>query len=116
MEKIKDSLDNGCSKIRVGILPEGRVIAREGVKIFSVEDKEIGTITSGTFGPSINASVAMGYINYDASGIGNKIKLEVRGKKYDAKVSALPFYKKKLRKVRKDILWVKKNFQKSMSG
>ncbi len=93
-KKIKDNLDNGCSKIRVGILPEGRVIAREGVKIFSVEDKEIGKITSGTFGPSINASVAMGYINFENSGIGNKIKLEVRGKKYDAKVSALPFYKK----------------------
>ena len=93
-EKIKNNLDNGCSKIRVGILPEGRVIAREGVKIFSIANKEIGKITSGTFGPSINASVAMGYINYDASGIGNKIRLEIRGKKYEAKVSALPFYKK----------------------
>jgi aminomethyltransferase len=93
-EKIKYNLDNGCSKIRVGILPEGRVIAREGVKIFSTENKEIGKITSGTFGPSINASVAMGYINYESSGIGNKIKLEVRGKKHDAKVTALPFYKK----------------------
>ena len=75
-------------------MPEGRVIAREGVRIFSVENKEIGKITSGTFGPSINASVAMGYINYEFSGIGNKIKLEVRGKKHDAKVTALPFYKK----------------------
>jgi aminomethyltransferase len=92
-EKIKNNLDNGCSKIRVGILPEGRIIAREGVKIFSIDDKEIGKITSGTFGPSVKAPVAMGYINFDASGIGNKIKLEVRGKKYDAKISELPFYK-----------------------
>tara|TARA_B100001093_G_scaffold6923_1_gene6866 strand:- start:550 stop:1644 length:1095 start_codon:yes stop_codon:yes gene_type:complete len=93
-EKLKYILDNGCSKIRVGILPEGRVIAREGAKIFSLEDKEIGKITSGTFGPSINAPVAMGYINVDSSGIGNKIKIEVRSKKYDAKISELPFYKK----------------------
>ena len=93
-KNIKDTLDNGCSKIRVGILPEGRVIAREGVKIFSIEDREIGIITSGTFGPSLNASVAMGYINFDFSGIGNKIKLEIRGKKYDAKIANLPFYKK----------------------
>tara|TARA_B100001093_G_C26714174_1_gene964863 strand:+ start:62 stop:1156 length:1095 start_codon:yes stop_codon:yes gene_type:complete len=93
-EKIKNILDNGSSKIRVGILPEGRIIAREGAKIFSVENEEIGKITSGTFGPSVNAPVAMGYINFDFSGVGNKIKIEVRGKKYDAKVSALPFYKK----------------------
>ena len=89
-----NNLDNGCSKIRVGILPEGRVIAREGVKIFSIANKEIGKITSGTFGPSINASVAMGYIDFDSSSVGNKVRLEVRGKKYEAKVSALPFYKK----------------------
>ena len=56
--------------------------------------KEIGKITSGTFGPSINAPVAMGYINVDSYGIGNKIKIEVRSKKYDAKISELPFYKK----------------------
>ena len=93
-EKIKNILDNGCSKIRVGILPEGRIIAREGTKIFSMEDQEIGAITSGTFGPSVNAPVAMGYIHLDHSGIGNKIKIEVRGKKYAAKISELPFYKK----------------------
>jgi len=93
-EKIKNILDNGCSKIRVGILPEGRIIAREGTKIFSMEDQEIGKITSGTFGPSVNAPVAMGYIHLNHSGIGNKIKIEVRGKKYNAKISELPFYKK----------------------
>ena len=93
-EKIKSILDKGCSKIRVGVLPEGRIIAREGTKIFSNEGEEIGKITSGTFGPSVNASVAMGYINSNYSEIGNRIKIEVRGKKYEAKVSALPFYKK----------------------
>ena len=51
-------------------------------------------MTSGTFGPSINASVAMGYVNSSYSEIGTKIKLEVRGKKYEAKVAGLPFYKK----------------------
>ena len=93
-EKIKNFLENGCSKLRVGILPEGKIIAREGAKIFSVDNLEIGIITSGTFGPSVNGPVAMGYINSDFSGTGNKIKVEVRGKKYNARVSELPFYKK----------------------
>ena len=54
MDEIKKTLENGSSKIRVGILPEGKIIAREGTKIFSAEDKEIGKITSGTFGPNVN--------------------------------------------------------------
>ena len=93
-ENIKENINKGSSKLRVGILPEGKIIAREGTKIFTIEDKEIGTVTSGTFGPSVNAPVAMGYVNSNFSEIGTKIKLEVRGKKYDAKVAQLPFYKK----------------------
>ena len=93
-EKIKENLEQGTSRIRVGILPEGKIIAREGTKIFSTNNEEIGTITSGTFGPSVNAPVAMGYIKPKFSEIGVNIKLEVRGKKYNAQISKLPFYKK----------------------
>tara|TARA_B100001093_G_scaffold502109_1_gene554629 strand:+ start:66 stop:1160 length:1095 start_codon:yes stop_codon:yes gene_type:complete len=93
-EKIKNLLNNGSEKIRVGIKPEGRVIARENTKIFSSDDTEIGFVTSGTFGPSVNAPVSMGYVNSKFEKIGTPIKLEVRGKKYRGKVSELPFYKK----------------------
>ena len=93
-EIIKNDLQNGVSKIRVGIKPSGRIIAREGTKIFSSSGEEIGIVTSGTFGPSVNAPVAMGYILSQFSEIDNKILLEVRGKKHDAVISKLPFYKK----------------------
>ena len=93
-EIIKNDLQNGVSKIRVGIKPAGRIIAREGTKIFSSSGEEIGIITSGTFGPSVNSPVAMGYIKSKFSDIDKKILLEVRGKRYDAVVSKLPFYKK----------------------
>ena len=56
--------------------------------------QEIGTITSGTFGPSVNAPVSMGYIDPKFSEIGANIKLEVRGNKHNAQISKLPFYKK----------------------
>jgi len=92
--KIKELLNNGSNKKRVGILPEGRIIARENTKIFSEQGKEIGLITSGTFGPSVNASVAMGYIHSTFADVGTKILLEVRGKKHGGKVSELPFFKK----------------------
>ena len=93
-ENIKKDLQNGVSKIRVGIKPVGKIIAREGTKIFSQTGQEIGVITSGTYGPSVNSPVAMGYVKSKFSEIDKKILIEVRGKKYEATVSKLPFYKK----------------------
>ena len=93
-DKIKNLLTNGSEKIRVGIKPKGKVIARENTKIFSIDGKEIGFVTSGTFGPSVNAPVAMGYVKSSFAKIGTSIKLEVRGKKYEGEISELPFYKK----------------------
>ncbi len=93
-DKIKADMNGSLSKIRVGIRPEGKVIAREGTKIFSVTDEEIGSVTSGTFGPSVNSSIAMGYVKLNFSKPGTKIMLQVRGKKYEANISELPFYKK----------------------
>jgi aminomethyltransferase len=93
-EKIKSQIEKGVSKVRVGIKPEGRIIAREKTSIFNADDKNIGEITSGTFGPSVQAPVAMGYVENSFSEIDTKVFLEVRGKKYPASISNLPFYKK----------------------
>ena len=88
-------MNGQLTRLRVGIKPEGKVIAREGTKIFSEDNQEIGLVTSGTFGPTINSSIAMGYVKYVFSKIGKKIFLEIRGKKHEARISELPFYKKK---------------------
>ena len=92
--KIKSNINGELSRLRVGIKPLGKVIAREGTKIFSEDKNEIGSITSGTFGPSVNKSIAMGYVKYDFTKPGTKILLEVRGKKHEAIIAELPFYKK----------------------
>jgi len=92
--KIKSDMNGELSRLRIGIKPSGKIIAREGTKIFSVDGQEIGSITSGTYGPSVNGPIAMGYVKYNFSKSGTKILLEVRGKKYEAQVSELPFYKK----------------------
>jgi len=91
---ITKQLSDGVNKIRVGIKPEGRVIAREKTKIFNRSDIYIGEITSGTFGPSVNGPVAMGYVENEFSEKDTKVFLEVRGKKHPANVCTLPFYKK----------------------
>ena len=91
---IKNQINNGVKKLRVGIKPETRVIARGETKIFNDEYKEIGKITSGTFGPSVECSIAMGYVENNYSSLDTKLFLEVRGKKVPANVCNLPFYKK----------------------
>ena len=93
-DKIKSDMNGGLDRLRVGLKPEGKIIAREGVKIFSEVDQEIGSITSGTFGPSVNGPIAMGYVKINFSKPGTKVLLEIRGKKHDANVYELPFYKK----------------------
>ena len=93
-EKIIGQINDGTKQIRLGIKPEGRIIAREHTKIFNETETIIGEITSGTFGPSVNGPVAMGYIEKEFSKINTKVFLEVRGKKYPAIICGLPFYKK----------------------
>ena len=93
-KKIESDLNGSLSRLRVGIKPQGKIIAREGAKIFSKSGDEIGSITSGTFGPSVNGPIAMGYVKLKFSEPETQIFLEVRGKKHEAKVSKLPFYKK----------------------
>jgi len=110
--KIKSDMNGELSRLRIGIKPSGKIIAREGTKIFSVDGQEIGSITSGTYGPSVNGPIAMGYVKYNFSKSKTNILLEVRGKKYNAQVYELPFYKKSY--VRWE--WVKKNFQNNMNG
>ena len=91
---IISQIKDGTKKIRVGIKPEGRLIAREKTKIYDNANTLIGEITSGTFGPSVNGPVAIGYIQKEYSKKDTKVFLEVRGKKYPANISGLPFYKK----------------------
>ena len=91
---IKNQIKDGVKKLRVGIKPETRVIARGETKIYNDKNKEIGKITSGTFGPSVECSIAMGYVDNSYSSLNTKIFLEVRGKKISANICNLPFYKK----------------------
>ena len=91
---IKNQIKDGVNRLRVGIKPETRIIARGETKIFNDKNKEIGKITSGTFGPSVECSIAMGYVDNNYSELNTKIFLEVRGKKVPANICNLPFYKK----------------------
>ncbi len=92
-ERILGELDKGVSRKRVGLKPEGKAPVRGHAKLYAdAEGKtEIGEVTSGGFGPSVEGPVAMGYVPVSHSAPGTQIYAEVRGKYLPITVSALPF-------------------------
>ncbi|HEY1780699.1 MAG TPA: glycine cleavage system aminomethyltransferase GcvT [Roseiarcus sp.] len=91
-KRIQDALANGPARLRVGIRPDGRAPAREGAEIVSADGAPIGAVTSGGFGPSVNAPIAMGYVTRAHAAVGTPVSLMVRGKLLSARVVALPFH------------------------
>jgi aminomethyltransferase len=92
-EKILAQFANGASRRRVGLLPEGRAPAREGALLFAdaTAGEPIGKVTSGGFGPTLNAPVAMGYLPTSLAANGTTIFAEVRGQRLPLKVAPMPF-------------------------
>lgn len=90
-KQIIDALFDGTKRKRIGIRPDGRAPAREGTEITDGKGRVIGHITSGGFGPSINAPIAMGYVETAFANDGTEIGLLVRGKEMPARVAPMPF-------------------------
>ncbi|MBV8779563.1 MAG: glycine cleavage system aminomethyltransferase GcvT [Alphaproteobacteria bacterium] len=76
---------------RVGIRPDGRAPAREGSAIVDDAGNLIGEVTSGGFGPSLNAPIAMGYVARAYSDPGTALAVVVRDVARPARVAPMPF-------------------------
>ncbi|WGW04782.1 glycine cleavage system aminomethyltransferase GcvT [Tropicibacter oceani] len=91
--RILSDLAQGARVKRVGLAPEGRAPMREGVEIFDSAEGgvPVGRVTSGGFGPTVGAPVAMGYVPAALSAPGTQLWGEVRGKRMPVLVAKLPF-------------------------
>jgi aminomethyltransferase len=76
---------------RIGLVMDGRRAAREGYGIY-VNDRQVGTVTSGTFSPTLDRPIAMGYVQPDVADVGEVVQVDLRGKRLAATIVALPFY------------------------
>jgi aminomethyltransferase len=92
-DAILGQLARGAARRRVGLRPEGRAPVRGGAALFETESAAVplGTVTSGGFGVSLNAPIAMGYVASAAASPGTRLFAEVRGKRLAVTVVALPF-------------------------
>lgn len=79
--------------VRVGLKLSSRRIAREHCEVWQANTR-IGEVTSGTFSPTLDQSIAMAYVRSDASAIGAVVEVDIRGKRETAEIVPLPFYKR----------------------
>ncbi|WP_011425502.1 glycine cleavage system aminomethyltransferase GcvT [Rhizobium etli] len=91
--RILSELENGAARRRVGLKPEGKAPVRGHARLYADAEgqTEIGEVTSGGFGPSVDGPVAMGYVPVSHAAPGTLIYAEVRGKYLPVTISALPF-------------------------
>jgi aminomethyltransferase len=87
----RKSLEAGASRKRTGLKADGRMPVRGGALLLDADGKEIGIVTSGGFGPSVNHPVAMGYVAFPELDSNAQIFADVRGTKVPVAVSPLPF-------------------------
>ena len=96
---LREQIRHGCARVRVGLLPEGRAIARTGAPILAEDGSAAGSVTSGGFAPSLNAPVAMGMIRRELAVPGTaprlqvpvQLRVQVRGRLLPARIVPLPF-------------------------
>jgi aminomethyltransferase len=90
-EKIFAQQQAGVSRKRVGLLPQERTPVREGAEIVDANDKTIGTVSSGGFGPTLGGPLVMAYLDSAYTALDSEVWAIVRGKKVLMRVSKMPF-------------------------
>jgi len=90
-ERILHELAHGPARLRVGLRPEGRAPMREHTDLYAADATPVGQVTSGGFGPSQEAPIAMGYVATAYAATGARLEGEVRGKRLPLTVADMPF-------------------------
>jgi aminomethyltransferase len=88
----------GVSRKLVGLEMADRVVARHGYPVLKGDGRRIGVITSGSYGPSVDASIALAYVESREAAIGTQLEVEVRGQGRPGRIVRTPFYSPRVKK------------------
>jgi aminomethyltransferase len=80
-------------RTRIGLALEGKRIARQGCTVLK-DGTSVGVVTSGTFSPTLERSLAMALVESSCSEVGTRFTVDVRGQPEPAVAIALPFYRR----------------------
>lgn len=89
--RILREIAEGPGRRRAGLRLSGKAPAREGCEIQAADGEKTGTVTSGSYAPSLGAPVAMGYVDTRSASLGTPLKIVIRGMSHEATVASLPF-------------------------
>ncbi len=90
-EVIEQQIADGVRRKRVGLLAQGRAPVREGAELVDADGNSVGAVTSGGFGPTLAAPVAMGYVDIGMAAAGTELNALVRGRQLPLTVAKMPF-------------------------
>jgi aminomethyltransferase len=93
-EALKAAANDRTKPVRVGLEIEGKRAAREGSALTDADGKPAGTVTSGSFCPWLDKSLAMAYVRPELSSVATPLDVDARGSTLHATVVPLPFYKR----------------------
>ena len=93
-ETLRRQKEEGVKQTLVGVFSEGRSIPRHDYSIMA-EGESIGRITSGSYSPTLDRNIAIGYVEPRLSEEGQSLQIDIRGRATGAVVTSLPFYKRK---------------------
>ena len=93
-EALRRQKEEGVGRTLVGLFSEGRSIPRHDYSILS-DGESVGRITSGSYSPTLDRNIAMGYVESRLSEEGQRLQIDIRGRPTGAIVTSLPFYRRK---------------------
>jgi aminomethyltransferase len=85
---------DAAKPVRVGLELEGKRAAREGCPVQTADGRPVGTVTSGSYAPWLEKSIAMAYVEPASASVGTKLVVDIRGTPAPADVVPMPFYKR----------------------
>ncbi len=88
-EVIQQQLQHGAPRKRVGLVVEGKIPVRDHCRVYTENDVLVGTITSGSFSPSLNQPIALALI--DAQCLDKTLYAQIRNKQIALQLTQLPF-------------------------
>lgn len=93
-EALLKQREMGLKRKLVGFEMLGRGIARSGYPVL-LDGLQVGSVTSGSFSPTLGKNLGMALVDSGAGRVGAKIEIEIRGKLVEAQIITKPFYRRK---------------------
>ncbi|MGH8246048.1 MAG: glycine cleavage T C-terminal barrel domain-containing protein, partial [Gammaproteobacteria bacterium] len=94
-QRILAELNSGPCRRRVGLRPDGRMPVREGHVLTNDDGEVVGRISSGGYGATVEAPLAMGYVDTEYAPPGTQLSCEIRGRIHGIHVADLPFVQRR---------------------